>query len=376
MAEANSDRAIAYFDVSYGDNKPIGRIVFSLYNDLVPKTAENFRCLCTGEKGEGNSGKLLSYQGSKFHRIIKGFMIQGGDFTAGNGTGGESIYGEKFEDEAFPVKHTKPFLLSMANAGPNTNGSQFFITAAPTPHLDGKHVVFGEVIKGKSIVRRMEHHPTTDGDVPTVPFTIAGCGVLSPDDPSLSEETLVSSSEDPYEDYPDDDDRNSEDPDIALEIATKLKALGDTYFKEGKTEAALEKWQKAIRYLDVHPVLPEDTSEQTKGAIGELLISLLLNSALAAHKAGGADNARTVISLAGRAIGRSELSGARKAKALYRRALAYITLRREDEAEADLLEAQSLAPEDEACRKELASVRATKKAKLEKEKKSFRKMFS
>jgi peptidylprolyl isomerase len=163
-------------DVTIG-GEPAGTITFELFADVVPKTAENFRALCTGEKGVGKSGKPLSYAGSPFHRIIPGFMIQGGDFTRGNGTGGESIYGEKFADENFQLRHTEPGLLSMANAGPNTNGSQFFITVAETPWLDGKHVVFGKVVDGMDVVKAMEAQGSQSGNTKNK-VVLADCRAL------------------------------------------------------------------------------------------------------------------------------------------------------------------------------------------------------
>jgi len=178
----------AYLDVTI-DQKPVGRIVLGLYGDVVPKTVQNFEVLCRGDTVYDNR-LPLSYQNTKFHRIIPGFMLQSGDFVLNNGTGGRSIYGGRFEDENFQLRHTGPGVLSMANAGPDTNGSQFFITTAKTSHLNHRHVVFGTVLEGWEVVKAIEDTGTPSG-TPTADVRIAACGVLPAEARTVEEETAT-----------------------------------------------------------------------------------------------------------------------------------------------------------------------------------------
>ena len=169
---------IIFRDIKIGDKEP-QRVIFEMFDSAAPKTVENFLTLCAGTGGmcKGSPQKPLHYKGSGFHRVIPNFMCQGGDFTNGNGTGGESIYGEKFKDENFKLRHDAPGLLSMANAGPNTNGSQFFITTEVTGWLDGKHVVFGRVVEGLDVVKKVESFGSNSGS-PKAKIIISDCGEL------------------------------------------------------------------------------------------------------------------------------------------------------------------------------------------------------
>jgi len=346
-------RPRVFFDVTIG-GQPVGRIVFELYDDIVPKTAENFRALCTGEKGVGKSGKPLHYKGSSFHRIIKSFMVQGGDFTAGNGTGGESIYGEKFEDENFQELHTKPGLLSMANAGPGTNGSQFFITTVPTPHLNGKHVVFGQVVKGMGVVRKLENTKTLQGDKPEQPCVIADCGELPE---GVDDGVAIPADGDAYEEFPDDDSHGKTDEDFT-KAADSIKTIGNEYFKKGDFSVALDKYEKALRYLTSSSNPDQAT-----------LISLWLNSAMASLKLGqhqkAIDNAKLVLE-----------KDPNNVKALFRRAQAYAATKDYESAKQDLVTAAKIEPSNSDVRKEYERVKKLDEDDRKKQSKVYSNMFA
>ncbi|GCC34061.1 hypothetical protein chiPu_0012534 [Chiloscyllium punctatum] len=330
-----------YLDVSIA-GETAGRIILELFADVCPKTAENFRALCTGEKGIGpTTGKPLHFKGCPFHRIIRKFMIQGGDFSNQNGTGGESIYGEKFEDESFHYKHDQAGLLSMANAGPNTNGSQFFITTVPTPHLDNKHVIFGQVLKGMGVVKMLENVEVKD-EKPIK--KLLSCFKLMQDK-----------------------------IDKIIQIAEDLKTLGNNFFKSQNWTMADKKYTKALRYAATlrDEIDDEESTEKLESIknLESILLSCNLNIAACKLKLSDWDAA---IESCDEALEMNQSN----TKALYRRAQAWQAKKDYDQALDDLKKAQDITPEDKAISNEILRVKQKKKEIKEKEKATYAKMFA
>ncbi|CAN1133527.1 Peptidyl-prolyl cis-trans isomerase CYP40 [Linum perenne] len=358
-------RPRCFFDISI-DGELEGRILIELYDDIVPKTAENFRALCTGEKGIGAAtGVPLHFKGSRFHRVIKGFMIQGGDISAGDGTGGESIYGAKFEDENFEMKHERKGMLSMANSGANTNGSQFFITTTRTPHLDGKHVVFGRVVKGMGVVRSVELVNTAEGDSPTLEAVIADCGEI----PEGVDDGVTNffKDGDSYPDWPADLADSSEELSWWMEAVDSIKAFGNDQFKKQDYKMAIRKYRKALRYLDICWE-KEGIDEEKSTALRKTKSQIFTNSSACKLKLGDVNGALLDTDFAIREADNN-------VKALFRQGQAYMALNDIDSAVESFKKASLLEPNDAGIRKEFLAAKKKINARHEQEKNQYKKMF-
>ncbi|XP_047327180.1 peptidyl-prolyl cis-trans isomerase CYP40-like [Impatiens glandulifera] len=358
-------RPRCFLDISIGGELE-GRIVVELYNDIVPKTAENFRALCTGEKGIGpNTGVPLHYKGVRFHRVIKSFMTQGGDISAGDGTGGESIYGLKFEDENFELKHERKGMLSMANSGPNTNGSQFFITTTRTAHLDGKHVVFGKAIKGMGVVRSIEHAPLGEDHCPEVDVIIAECGEI----PEGGDDGIANffNDGDMFPDWPADIDNCSDELSWWINAVDSIKIFGNGHFKNQDYKMALRKYRKALRYLDVSWEKGE-IDEDKSSSLRVVKSQIFTNSSACKLKLGDLNGALLDTEFAMR-------DDEKNVKALFRRGQAHMALNDIDSAIETFKRALDLEPNDAAIRKEFASAKLKITNRKEQQMKAYSKMF-
>ncbi|CAL9109235.1 unnamed protein product [Musa acuminata var. zebrina] len=354
-----------YMDVSIGGEME-GRIVVELFADVVPRTAENFRALCTREKGVGpHTGVPLHFKGSCFHRVIKGFMTQGGDISAGDGTGGESIYGLKFEDENFVLKHERKGMLSMANSGPNTNGSQFFITTTRTSHLDGKHVVFGKVLKGMGVVRSIEHTPVGDADCPTVDVVISDCGEL----PEGADDGVSNFFKDGdlYPDWPNDLDDKPTEVSWWMNAVDSAKIFGNDFFKKQDYKMALRKYRKALRYLDICWE-KEEIDEEKSSLLRKTKSIILTNSSACKLKLGDLKGALLDADFALR-----EREG--NAKAYFRQGQAHMALNDVDAAVESFKKALELEPNDGGIKKELAAAKKKATDRRDQERKAYSRMF-
>ncbi|XP_023328784.1 peptidyl-prolyl cis-trans isomerase H, partial [Eurytemora carolleeae] len=243
---SSSNNPLVFLDINLGDDF-VGRIIIELFANVVPRTAENFRQLCIGVEKEG---KKIGYKGTIFHRVINRFMLQGGDFENSDGSGGESIYGKQFEDENFLLKHEVAGQVSMANSGPNTNGSQFFISTVSCPHLDDKHVVFGIVKKGLGILTDIEVLPGDSQDKPLVPVTIVNSGEIKPDqDQGICEND---GTPDVYPHHPEDLELDwylQSNFSTILNILKDIKESGNIYYRKGDHVAATRKYKKCYKYI-------------------------------------------------------------------------------------------------------------------------------
>ncbi|XP_057769030.1 peptidyl-prolyl cis-trans isomerase CYP40-like isoform X2 [Salvia miltiorrhiza] len=354
-----------FLDVSIGGELE-GRMVVELYKDVVPKTVDNFRALCTGERGVGSvTGVPLHYKGSRFGRIIRGFMVQGGAISVENGVSGESIYGLTFEDENFELKHTRKGMLSMANNGPNSNESQFSILTTQAPHLDGKCVVFGKLIKGFGVLRAVEYTAVTEDYCPTADVVIVDCGEI----PEGGDDGTVNFFKDGdlYPDSPMDLDVKPDTYSWVISAIESIKIIGNMHFKKQDFKMAIRKYRKAIKYQDLCWEMPDLDQEQSE-LLRKIKSQILTNSCMCKMKLGDLDGALLDADFAIRETKDNP-------KAFYRQGQVYMALNNIDAAVESFQKALELEPTDGCIKKELAIAKKKIADRNDLEKKAFSKMF-
>uniref|UniRef100_A0A182Q0W1 PPIase cyclophilin-type domain-containing protein n=1 Tax=Anopheles farauti TaxID=69004 RepID=A0A182Q0W1_9DIPT len=361
---------LVFLDIKVGQES-VGRIVIELRADVVPKTAENFRALCTGERGIApGTGTRLHYKGSQFHRVKSLFMSQGGDIVNRNGTGGESIYGETFEDENFSLLH-EDGAVSMANFGkPHTNNSQFFITSGECPHLNGTNVVFGYVIRGGGIIGEMERHSTDEGE-PVVPIVIEDCGQIAP-----GEDWRVNDDDDETDrlpPFPEDWDKFYDEftVDEMLLYLNAIRSVGNRLFKSGQFVQANRRYKKAERYYNFFTNLLNKQSPRRDGPRTVLAEFHLLNSLNQAVVRLRLQDYVSVLHACNAALAIDPDN----AKALYRRGMAQNELRNYEQAMDDLGRALKRIPDDRLIMAEYERSRKNLQQYTQQQRKVFAKMF-
>ncbi|CAB3225506.1 unnamed protein product [Arctia plantaginis] len=350
---ATQRNPLVYLDIAI-DGEPAGRIVIKLRSDIVPKTAENFRALCTGEKGRGAYGKPLHFKGTKFHKAISQFMIQGGDIINNDGSGGESIYGPTFKDENFKLKHEQG-VLSMANSGtPHTNGSQFCITTETCYHLDGTNVVFGRVLAGIGIVREIQRYGDSEHGRPTVDCVIQDCGEILT---SSWDVCCRDGTADCLPEYPSDHQDHNISVAELISCIKDIKNVGNCFFGDGEYKSAVRKYQKCLRYLnhvfnDTENIKETETREHLQEIRTTYLLQCNLNLAACYMKL---EDYRACVNFCTEVL---ELDP-RNEKALYRRGQANYALKNYDDALMDLKQAEKISPNNRAVHKLLDEIICT-----------------
>lgn len=357
---------IVFLDIAIGEEY-VGRIVIELFKDLAPRTVENFRSLCTGEKGIGVNGKKLCYKGSIFHKVVSHCMIQGGDIINFDGTGGESIYGPHFEDESLKTPHLDAGLVSMVNEGrPHTNSSQFVITAMSCRHLDDTNVVFGKVRKGMGAVMEINKAPTIN-QKPEENVTIVNCGELKRGESWGLEDN--DETDDVYTLWP--EDWNHEPEKLSYkyleEVITKIKDSGNFHFSKGKYVVANVKYKKALRYYDWMMNLKDLIDKPDKSFENQKVVLLLNLTAVKLKQR----KFKEALILCNKVLAINETNG----KALFRRSQAYFGLNEYQMCLLDLKQANQECPNNKNILQEIENVKKVMNSYLIVEKETFKRMF-